>query len=69
MELLLGILQALGIFIVVPALVGITVGGSFMLRDRRVRTRSGVGQPTCSVDTDCPEGYVCRDGVCVPASA
>ncbi len=23
--------------------------------------------PECRVDADCPEGYVCRDGVCVEA--
>ncbi len=37
MELLLGILQALGIFVVGPALVGLLVAGVVMLWDRRVR--------------------------------
>jgi len=21
---------------------------------------------TCSIDTDCPPGYICRNGICVP---
>jgi len=25
--------------------------------------------PTCSVDADCPEGYVCKDGKCVKKEA
>jgi len=27
---------------------------------------TGVPPPTCEIDADCPEGYVCVDGVCVP---
>jgi len=27
---------------------------------------TSVVPPECSVDADCPEGYVCVDGVCVP---
>ncbi len=31
-----------------------------------VITASGEEPPECSIDSDCPEGYVCRNGVCVP---
>lgn len=25
----------------------------------------GVAPPTCTIDADCPEGYVCQDGICI----
>jgi hypothetical protein len=48
----------------------INVGGVLTaIKSRRVakqfeKTPSNL---TCSVDTDCPPGYVCLDGQCVPA--
>ncbi len=64
MEVALGILQALAIFLVGPVLVGLVMGGAFILRDHRVRARYGVGQLTCSADADCPPGYICSSYHC-----
>jgi hypothetical protein len=42
----------------------VNVGGiRKALKDRRARLVKMV----CSIDADCPEGFVCRDGHCVPA--
>jgi hypothetical protein len=42
----------------------LTVGGPYQsILGRRAR------QLSCSADTDCPPGYICAGGVCVPASA
>ena len=34
------------------------------LRNRR----AGSTQAVCSIDTDCPEGFVCQNGRCIPAT-
>ena len=40
----------------------VNVGGiRKALRNRRDNAR------VCSIDADCPEGFICRDGHCVPA--
>ena len=47
----------------------LNIGGvSAAIKERRAlnlleKSRSN---QTCSVDTDCPSGYVCSDGRCVP---
>jgi len=54
MEMLLGILQGLGIFLVFPLIVALSVAGVFILTDRRARrakraritARTEVGEPT-----------------------
>lgn len=40
----------------------LNIGGIYHL----IKTRSK--KLVCSVDADCPPGYVCVDGFCVPAS-
>ena len=62
----LAILLVLGIIIVLPALVGFAIVGFFILRNRRARAKWVVAQLVCRVDADCPSGYVCSNGVCVP---
>jgi Cys-rich repeat protein len=42
----------------------INIGGiKKAIKDRRAR----LIQMVCSIDADCPAGFVCRDGRCVPA--
>jgi hypothetical protein len=42
----------------------INVGGiRKAIRDRRAKSML-----VCSLDDDCPDGFVCRDGRCVPAT-
>ena len=45
------------------------VGFAEMIKERRhaKRLHSTIKTMFCSIDTDCPEGYLCVDGVCVPA--
>lgn len=33
------------------------------------RRRKAFSNLTCSVDTDCPPGYACIDGRCIPQNA
>jgi Cys-rich repeat protein len=43
----------------------LNIGGIVQaVRDRRMRSNETV----CSIDTDCPEGFVCQSGRCVPAT-
>lgn len=66
MELTLAILLVLGITIVLPALVGFAITGSFLLWGHKASAKGVEAQFVCRVDADCPSGYVCSNGVCVP---
>ena len=68
MEILFGALQWLGtvaggVSLLLVGLIGIWHGPSLV---RRARRRAVMA---CSIDADCPPGYVCVGGVCVPATA
>jgi len=71
MEVLLGFLQALGAMVVAPALIGLGTLGvvkRFEVTERGKATeRLDVASLVCRLDADCPQGYACRDGICVPA--
>ncbi len=69
MELILGILQVLAIFVVMPVLVAIVIVASLPLWDRRASKKQSVVELVCSIDADCPPGFVCANGYCVPAKA
>jgi len=69
MELTLGILLGLGIFAALPSLIGIIVANAFILWDHRASAKQGMAKLVCSIDTDCPSGFVCLDGHCVPRRA
>ena len=68
MELVLGILEGLAIFVVAPVFVGAVVAGGFIVWDRRARKDHSIEQLACSIDADCPAGFVCKNGVCIPAT-
>ena len=69
MDQIVGIFQALGIFIALLALIGLMIVGSFLLWDRRARLKYGASELACTINTDCPTGFVCVNGHCVPAQA
>jgi Cys-rich repeat protein len=69
MELTLGILQGLGIFAALPFLIGIIVVGPFLLRDSRASAKQDITTLVCSINADCPTGFVCIDGYCMPQIA
>lgn len=71
MELFIGILQVSGFYLALPILVGFMIVGSLQLSRRfRVgaRVKYTTAGPACSTNADCPEGYVCQSGVCVPVA-
>ncbi len=64
-------MEGLGTFTLL--VLGITGAPILLAMGRRLASSlpSSAGQnavTTCSVDSDCPPGYVCRNGVCVPAT-
>ena len=71
MEVLLGCLQALGAMVVAPALIGLSTLGVVKAVEATQRSKAterlDVTTLVCRVNADCPQGYACRDGVCVPA--
>lgn len=67
MGVLLSFLLVIGVSVAAPAFIAFGVVGAFRLGERRRATekREVVGM-VCRVDADCPPGYTCRDGSCVP---
>jgi hypothetical protein len=75
METMLAVLMVLGVYIMLPAIIGFIIVGSFMLWEhwaiRKVaHVEKQASQPlmVCSTDADCPLGYVCMGGRCVPVT-
>ena len=71
MENILGILQGLGFFVVLPVLVGlIIISSSIMFQQLKTKMagniKGSIDNLVCSVDADCPTGYVCINGQCIP---
>ena len=58
--LFLGVL----VMLVPVVLIWYIIGGGIYhsLRDK------SIGKLICSIDTDCPSGYLCFDGKCMPAT-
>ena len=44
----------------------IFVGAGVAMHQNEWRLRRQIKELFCSIDTDCPPGYVCVDGRCVP---
>ena len=68
---LLTVLEVLGIFLVIPIIIGIIIISLVMTVDRIKQNMTGsikvsVENLVCSVDADCPEGYLCIGGKCIP---
>ena len=61
----------IGIFLVLPIIIILVimcmVNVVEQLKDQQTGNgTSGSESVVCSIDTDCPTGYVCRNGKCVP---
>lgn len=60
-------------FISIPVVVFLGVTGAFLFGAVLALKRLGRSVAevttylTCSIDADCPQGYICRDGTCMPA--
>jgi Cys-rich repeat protein len=49
--------------------LSIALAGAVALRERRKDDRpSEASRPACAADSECPPGFVCFNGRCVPAS-
>ncbi len=65
---LLAILLAIAIFIVLPVVIGFGILGLLKIKERgRATGKRDAAWLACSMDADCPQGYICSDGTCVPA--
>lgn len=69
----LAILEVLGFFVVLPIIIGLIIISLVMIVERSRRKMPGriketIDNLVCSIDTDCPTGYVCSNGKCVPQS-
>ncbi len=64
----LAILLAIAIFIVLPVVIGFGILGLLKIKERgRATEKWDIAWLACGVDADCPRGYVCSNGTCVPA--
>ena len=68
---ILAVLQGLGIFLVVPIIIAIIIISLAMMVERIKQNMTGsitesIENLVCSIDADCPEGYLCVGGKCVP---
>ena len=67
-DVVLTILVAGTVFVLSAVLLGFGIRGMIRLWQRfRAAGRPVLARSWYTVDADCPEGYVCRDGCCVPA--
>ena len=65
------VLEVLGIFVVVPIIIGLIIISLVMIIEQVNHKTPGkitekIANLVCAIDTDCPEGYVCINGKCVP---
>lgn len=67
MELILAILVVLAIHVGVPTVIGFVIVGILAWCERSVAHQKRRRQLVCTVNADCPLGYICVNGCCVPA--
>ncbi len=73
MEVVILVLQVLGIYVLLPVMIGTAIIAIYVA-SRSIRSVSressqiGLDSLICSIDADCPIGYICINGQCVPQS-
>jgi len=51
-----------------PVLIWVGVGTAvYQFRKEAKQVKQAIPDSVCSIDTDCPPGYICISGRCVPA--
>lgn len=68
------VLEVLGIFVIVPIIIGLIIISLVMIIEQAKHKAPGkltgkIANLVCAIDTDCPEGYVCINGKCVPQTS
>ena len=66
-------LIGVGIFLGIPIIVALVIISLVMIGEQLKHketgtSTSGSDKLVCSLDTDCPTGYVCMYGKCIPRS-
>lgn len=61
MNSVFNVMLALTLGLLAPVLIWVGVAGSII--EARRRRKAGT---SCAIDTDCPSGFVCMNGRCVP---
>ena len=51
----------------VPFLIWIGAGVALYINRKEARMKKALGNLTCRIDSDCPPGYECINGRCIPA--
>lgn len=60
---------ALGLVALMPVMIWVAAGAAGISGLRRLRRARPAIVLTCTVDAECPPGYYCVNGVCVPEEA
>ena len=65
------VLQVLGIFLIIPIIIASIIICLVLIPGIIKRRIAGsimerIENLVCSIDSDCPEGYLCISGKCVP---
>jgi hypothetical protein len=63
-----GVAGALGVCLTFPVLIWVAVGVHVrhLIVERSFRARLSSSALICRLDSDCPQGYRCIDGRCIP---
>jgi hypothetical protein len=68
MERVLAAFLTVDAYILLPVVVGLAIAGLLWLRERRAHRKASIRELVCSIDADCPPGFTCIGGLCVPAT-
>ncbi len=53
-----------------PLLIWVGAGAAFYQSRKSLKSSEKFNETRgCSIDSDCPQGYVCLNGMCVPSNA
>jgi len=71
MVTLLTVLEVLGVFLILPLIIGlIVISLVFTFQSLKKSMSENHEQKlidlVCKIDADCPEGYLCVNGQCIP---
>jgi len=67
------ILEVLVVYVIIPIIICLIIISLAQIVGRSRNKMPGkigktIDNPVCAIDADCPTGYVCEDGKCIPQS-